>query len=80
MKKLLALLLAMLMVFSATSALALTFKGEIGNESTFETLEEAHANAPEFVAGIPTNTATFVPHPVLDNVPPTCTADARPPV
>ncbi len=69
MKKLLCVLLALIMALSATSALALGFKGEIGNESTFETLQEAHANAPEFVSGIPTNTAAFVPHPALDNFP-----------
>ena len=70
MKKLIALALALILALSAaSSALALTFKGEIGNDSTFETLEEAHANAPTFAAEIPANTATFVRHPALDDFP-----------
>ena len=70
MKKLVSLLLALLLVLSMGSqALALTFKGELGNPSTFETLAEAHASAPGFVSDISTNSGSFVPHPVLDDFP-----------
>ena len=70
MKKLVSLLLALLLVLSMGSqALALTFKGELGNPSTFETLAEAHASAPGFVSDISTNSGTFVAHPVLDDFP-----------
>ena len=55
MKKLLCILLALVLALSATSALALGFTGETGNESTFETLQEAHINSAEEVNAISTN-------------------------
>ena len=75
MKKLTALLLALIMALSlGTQALALTFTGETGNESTFETLAEAHANSAAVVNDISTNkTGNFTPHPVLDDYPEGCT-------
>ena len=70
MKKLLCILLALMMMLSASSALALGFTGETGNESTFETLEEAHANSAEAVNAISTNVnSKFVPHPILEGYP-----------
>ena len=70
MKKIISLLLALIMVLSATSALALTFTGETGNASTFETFEEAHANSAAAVNAISTNVnSKFVPHPILNGYP-----------
>ena len=70
MKKLLCILLALVLVLSATSALALGFTGETGNESTFETLQEAHINSAEEVNAISTNVnSKFVPHPILEGYP-----------
>ena len=45
MKKLLALLLCLMMILSASSALALDFPENLKNEATFETFEEAEASA-----------------------------------
>lgn len=71
MKKLLAAILALVLVSSMTvSAFALKFTGELGNEATFETLQEAHAKSPEVVKGIVENgSKTFVGHPALDGYP-----------
>ena len=71
MKKLLAILLALAMLLgSCSGAFALNFTGELGNESTFETLAEAHASSPAVVKGIVENgEKTFVGHPALDGYP-----------
>ena len=71
MKKLLALLLSVAMLLSLSgSALALNFSGELGNEATFETLQEAHASSPDVVKGIMENeTKEWAGHPVLDAYP-----------
>ena len=71
MKKILSLFLVVAFALSsAGSALALNFTGELGNEATFETLQEAHASAPDVVKNIMENGAkTFVGHPALDAYP-----------
>ena len=71
MKKLLTILLALALILSTCSgAFALNFTGELGNESTFETLAEAHASSPAVVQGIFENgEKTFVGHPALDGYP-----------
>ncbi len=71
MKKLLSLALAVTLALTVCSqALALKSIGEIGNPSTFETLQEAHLSSPAAVQSIMGNTAnTFVGHPSLDNYP-----------
>ena len=70
MKKLLCVILALMMTLSVSSSLALGFTGETGNASTFETLEEAHANSAEEVNAISTNVnSKFVPHPILAGYP-----------
>lgn len=71
MKKVLTCLLALgLTVSSGSTALAVNFTGELGNEATFETLQEAHANAPAVVQGIVENgSKTFVGHPALEAYP-----------
>ena len=71
MKRILTLVLALVLAVSTCgSAFALNFTGELGNESTFETLAEAHANSPAIVKGIIENEEkTFVGHPALDGYP-----------
>ena len=75
MKKCLSFLLALLMlVTAASSALALNYTQRATNDCTFETLEEAHANAEAFalasrVGATPTTAASFPPHPALDDYP-----------
>lgn len=70
-QRLFACLLAAGMVMSAESqVMAGNFTGELGNEATFETLLEAHENAPAVVQGIVENESkTFVGHPVLEEYP-----------
>ena len=71
MKKTLCLLLALLLALSAVSALALDFPENLKNEATFETFEEAEANAGAFLAetayGNPDR--EYVKNPVLDGYP-----------
>lgn len=71
MKRIVTIVLAMMLCFSfVTPSFALKFTGELGNEATFETLQEAHASSPAVVQGIVENgSKTFVGHPVLDNYP-----------
>ena len=78
MKKLIALVLSLALVLScASSALALNFTGRLGNESTFETLQEASKSSVDVVANIVENNAVsplspaaeWVEHPVLANYP-----------
>ncbi len=71
MKRLLPFFLAVVMLISTcTGAFALNFTGELGNESTFETLQEAHASSPAVVKGIIENgSKTFVGHPALEGYP-----------
>ncbi|HPJ01232.1 MAG TPA: hypothetical protein PKU80_00125 [Candidatus Limiplasma sp.] len=71
MKKLISCLAVLaLMMSSISGAFALNFTGELGNEATFETLQEAHASSPAVVQGIVENEyKTFVGHPALDGYP-----------
>ena len=70
-KKLFSLLLALLLMLNAVSALALDFPENLKNEATFETFEEAEANAPAFMAetvyGNPDR--AYAKNPVLDGYP-----------
>ena len=66
MKKLLCLLLVVLMM-SASSAFALNYTGNVGNEATFETLEEARANGPVFFHAL--NGRDYISDPCLDGYP-----------
>jgi dienelactone hydrolase len=77
-KKLTSVVLALCMMATLFgSALALNSTCETGNEATFETLQEAHKNAPEIVKtyegnDLDTMTKTakvFGPHPALDMYP-----------
>ena len=58
--------LVVCLVMPSTNAWALfDFKGTLGNEATFETLEEARENAPDIIAATPGSVAmgnTGVPH------------------
>ena len=70
MKKLLSLALILALLLNAVPALALGYTGRVGNEATFETLEEARQNAPDAVKDLETNAGkTYVPHPALDGYP-----------
>jgi hypothetical protein len=71
MKKLtIGLLVLALLLSTAANTFALGFTGELGNEATFETLQEAHASSPAVVKNIMENESkTFVGHPVLDGYP-----------
>lgn len=52
------------------STFARNFTGELNNNSTFETLQEAHESAPGVVQNIVENDSkTFVGHPALDDYP-----------
>jgi len=50
MKKLLALVLAIAMLCTMSSALALNYQSHFENEATFETMEEARENGPKWLA------------------------------
>ena len=66
MKKLLSLLLVLTLVLSiCSSAFALNYTANIGNEATFETLAEARANAPAAMQPF-LSRGTYAPHPALD--------------
>lgn len=71
MKKLFALILSLALILTSfSSALAINFTGELGNEATFETLQEASASSPDVVRGIVENgSKVFVEHPVLEGYP-----------
>lgn len=71
MKKFLALFLVLALLLSTcSSVLAMNFTGELGNEATFETLEEAHISAPIVAKTIAENSnKNFIGHPALDNYP-----------
>lgn len=71
MKKLITYFLILTLAIATTgNAFALNFTGELGNEATFETLQEAHASSPEVVKNIVENgSRTFIGHPVLDGYP-----------
>ena len=71
MKKLTTWLIVLaLMITSFSGAFAMKFTGELGNEATFETLQEAHASSPAVVTAIMENEyKTFVGHPALDSYP-----------
>ena len=68
MKRILGILLVLCLMLP--SALALKdYSGTLGNEATFETLEEARENAPATVAAYPNSSAAMVAHPALDSFP-----------
>ena len=71
MKKLVSIALILALLLSAMpAALALKFTGELGNDPTFETLQEAHASAPIVAKTIYENeTKNFIGHPALDGYP-----------
>lgn len=70
MKRILSFLLILCLMLPTVSAFALKdYSGTLGNEATFETLEEAHTNAPAIVAGFPNASATQVAHPALNDFP-----------
>ena len=60
----------LLLIGAATQAYATGFTGELGNEATFETLQEANQNSVNIVSSIVENdTKVFATHPVLDGYP-----------
>lgn len=60
----------LLLIGAATQAYATGFTGELGNEATFETLQEANQNSVDIVSSIVENdTKVFATHPVLDGYP-----------
>lgn len=71
MKKIISLGASMLLLIgAATQAYAIGFTGELGNEATFETLQEANQNSVNIVTSIVENdTKVFATHPVLDGYP-----------
>ena len=71
MKKLISLILtAILTVSCISTCFALNYSGEQGNEATFETIQEAHANSPEVVKSIMENGAkVWSGHPALEGYP-----------
>ncbi len=71
MKKIISLGASMLLLIgAATQAYATGFTGELGNEATFETLQEANQNSVNIVSSIVENdTKVFATHPVLDGYP-----------
>lgn len=71
MKKRISICLVFMLVLGMlNTAFALNFTGELGNEATFETLQEAHASSPAVVKNIMENESkTFIGHPVLDGYP-----------
>lgn len=71
MKKIISLGASMLLLIgAATQAYATGFTGELGNEATFETLQEANQNSVDIVSSIVENDAkVFATHPVLDGYP-----------
>ena len=71
MKKIISLGASMLLLIgAATQAYATGFTGELGNEATFETLQEANQNSVNIVSSIVENdTKAFATHPVLDGYP-----------
>ena len=70
MKRIVGILLVLCLMLPAVSAFALKdYSGTLGNEATFETLEEARENAPAIVATYPNESATQVAHPALNDFP-----------
>ena len=76
MKRFLAILLALCLMLPLTSAFALfDFTGTLGNDPTFETLEEARISGPEAIAAAPDSAAmgnagvAQGAHPALDDFP-----------
>ena len=71
MRKHLSLFLALILLLSAcfsAGAFALDYTGNLGNESTFETMTEARANAPAAMQPFYTR-GTYVPHPAMNDYP-----------
>ena len=71
MRKHLSLFLALILLLSAcfsAGAFALDYTGNLGNESTFETMTEARANAPATMQPFYTR-GTYVPHPAMNDYP-----------
>ena len=63
------LVLVLVLSFSLSSAgFALNYSGNLGNESTFETMDEVRVNASIAMQAYNTK-VNYVPHPVLDNYP-----------
>lgn len=67
MKKLFCIVLALCLLLSTGSAWALGYKPQFDNTSTFETLEEAHANGPAYLSEA--TGRTYIPDPALDAYP-----------
>lgn len=68
-KKIIALVLALALCCTMSSAFALNFTGCQQNEATFETLEEARENSPAGVQNLEQNASrAFASHPVLDGI------------
>ena len=67
MKKILAAVLALAMLLSMSSALALDYTATLGNESTFETYTEVRENAPAAMTGLMRGTPAT--HAVMDDYP-----------
>ena len=66
MKKILAVLLAMLILSTSASALALNYKATLGNEATFETYTEVRENAPVAMAAYNDH---YIAHPAMADYP-----------
>ena len=68
MKKLVSLLLVLAML-AASSALALNYSGNLGNEATFETMAEVKQNAPAAMAAFSRYGGNMTYHPALEGYP-----------
>jgi hypothetical protein len=66
LKKLFSLVLA-ISLMPVMNAFALNYTQRLDNKTTFETLEEAHANGPAYLSGA--TGRTYVPDPALDTYP-----------
>ena len=66
MKKLLSLLLILCFLIPA-NAMALNYKAHLPNEATFETIEEAHVNGPDWLSEV--TGRKYVPDPAMDDYP-----------
>ena len=68
MKKLVSLLLVLAML-AASSALALNYSGNLGNEATFETMAEVKQNAPAAMAGFSRYGGNMTYHAAMEGYP-----------
>ncbi len=67
MKRIVCITLLFYLFLGANSAFALGYKQHLGNNATFETLKEAHANGAAYMSSV--TDRTYVPDPALDAYP-----------